>query len=83
MPTIIRERGFQIMIYLNDHTPPHVHAWKAGAEARIGLIPVALWDGDLSPSDSRQAMAIVEANRDTLLAKWMEIHGTDDGTNAE
>jgi hypothetical protein len=31
------------MIYPNDHTPPHVHVWKAGNEARVLLSPVELW----------------------------------------
>ena len=83
MPTIIRERGFQVMIYPNDHHPPHVHVWKAGKEARIGLSPVALWDSDLTPGETRQAVAIVEANHDTLLARWIEMHGDDDKNNAE
>jgi serine phosphatase RsbU (regulator of sigma subunit) len=43
MPTIIRERGFEVMIYPNDHRPPHVHVWKAGKEARV----VRLERGDI------------------------------------
>jgi hypothetical protein len=83
MPTEIQERGFRVMIYLNDHKPPHVHVWKAGHEARVLLDPVELWDSDLPPSENRQAVAIVEANRDTLLARWQEIHGDDDGITSE
>jgi hypothetical protein len=60
-----------------------VHVWKAGKEARIGLSPVALWDGDLSPNESRQAVAIVAANRDTLVAHWREIHGNGDAIDSE
>lgn len=78
MPTIVRERGFDVMIYLNDHSPAHVHVWKAGKEARIGLSPVELLDSDLNPSENRQAISIVEANHDTLLARWREIHGNDE-----
>lgn len=83
MPTIIRERGFDVMIYPNDHSPAHVHVWKAGKEARIGLSPVELLDSDLTPSEDRQAVAIVEANRDTLLARWIEIHGAEDEDDIE
>ena len=71
------------MIYPNDHPPAHVHVWKAGQEARIGLLPVELWDSDMSPGDTRQAVAIVEANHDTLLARWREIHGDDDEVTSE
>jgi hypothetical protein len=71
------------MIYPNDHTPPHVHVWKAGNEARVLLSPVELWGSDLSPGENRQALAIVETNRDTLLARWVEIYGDDDGITFE
>ena len=37
MPTIIRQDGFLIMIMLNDHRPPHVHAFKGNGRARITL----------------------------------------------
>ena len=78
MPTIVRERGFSVMIYLNDHLPPHVHVWKAGQEASVFLLPVELRESDLSPNETRLAVAIVEANRDILLARWDEIYGSDE-----
>ena len=83
MPTIVNERGFQVMIYFNDHEPPHVHVWKSGLEARYYLNPVSVWDSDLKANETRQAQKIVEANRDILVAKWHEIHGDDDGDSAE
>lgn len=83
MPTILLERGFRVVIYLNDHPPPHVHVKKAGKQARVGLLSVELWDSDLTPGESRQAVAIVEANRDTLLASWREIYGDNDGIDSE
>lgn len=38
-PTVVRQGGFLVMIYYKplEHDPPHVHVWKAGTEARIGL----------------------------------------------
>jgi hypothetical protein len=37
MPTIIREEGFRIVIYPNDHLPAHVHVIKSDGEIRIEL----------------------------------------------
>jgi Domain of unknown function (DUF4160) len=37
MPTIIREDGFRVVIYPNDHIPAHVHVLKGGGEVRIDL----------------------------------------------
>ena len=78
MPTIFQDSGFKVVIYYNDHSPPHVHVKKTGQQARVGLSPVELWDSDLKPSETRQAVAIVEANRDILLASWKEIHGDEE-----
>jgi hypothetical protein len=38
MPTILRYRGLRIMIYLNDHAPPHVHVVGADAHAKFDLL---------------------------------------------
>ncbi|MEL6524411.1 MAG: DUF4160 domain-containing protein [Chloroflexota bacterium] len=78
MPTIVKENGCRIIIYFNDHNPPHVHALKAGKEARVYLDPVSLWDSNMKPNDTKQAVEIVENNRDILLNKWYEIHGTNE-----
>ena len=37
MPTVLRKRGFRVMIYVDDHEPPHVHAWKDDAEVIVTL----------------------------------------------
>jgi hypothetical protein len=37
MPTILRFRGLRIMIYLNDHAPPHVHVVDADRHAKFDL----------------------------------------------
>jgi hypothetical protein len=28
VPTVLRERGFEVRIYTLDHPPPHVHVAK-------------------------------------------------------
>lgn len=40
MPTVLREGGFSIRIYLDDHPPPHVHVVSASGTAKIRI------DGD-------------------------------------
>jgi len=30
MPTILRIEGYEIVIYLHDHLPPHVHVFARG-----------------------------------------------------
>ena len=41
MPTVLRQDGFEFVIYTNDHEPMHVHAYKGDGEAKIELSPVA------------------------------------------
>jgi hypothetical protein len=39
MPTVLRREGYEIVIYFNDHPPPHVHAFKGGgAENQLYLL---------------------------------------------
>ena len=35
MPTVILERGYRIVVYTNDHLPPHVHVIKTGHKAQF------------------------------------------------
>jgi len=63
MPTVLREGGFEVVIYTNDHPPTHVHVFNTDGEAIINL-----GDEDTLPSlrevigmkkkDVRKAFAI-------------------------
>ena len=77
MATVHRENGFELRIWPNDHTPPHVHAWKAGGMAKIELV-----DGfgivkvrEMKAVDVVRAVRMVMANEEKLLRAWEEIHG--------
>ena len=37
MPTVLKVDGLQIVIWPNDHNPPHIHVFSADAEAKIEL----------------------------------------------
>jgi hypothetical protein len=82
MPTIIREDGFRIVIYPNDHLPAHVHVIKGDGEVRVNLgceepfsrpslISVM---GKISDRDIVKALFLVSEHQPQLLAKWSEIH---------
>jgi len=76
MPTIIRQEGFDITIFTNDHEPPHVHVFKAGAELIVNLNPVGIRDNyRMSKREARKAIRIVSSHRELLLRAWGEIHG--------
>lgn len=55
MPRISHFFGITVVMYYNDHTPPHFHARYADAESAIAIDTLeALW-GDLP----RRALALV------------------------
>lgn len=67
-------------MYFNDHDPPHVHAFKAGGQAKIGLgrpgvPPNLLLVQGMSDKDAKKAIAIVTEHQMELLAKWEEWYG--------
>ena len=77
MPTLIRENGFEVRIYTLDHPPPHVHAAKAGAIAKIDLATCQVLEivGPIADRDLKRAEALVARNADLLLREWERIHG--------
>jgi hypothetical protein len=83
MPTIIRQDGFRVVIYPNDHTPSHVHVYKGGGEVRINLGSIVepltspslmTVIGEISNRDIVKALSLVEKHQSELLSKWSEIH---------
>ena len=80
MPTILRFRGFNIVIYVMDHEPVYVHARGRGVEASFYLNcaagPVKLRKrlGTTLAEEVALARFIAE-NRDILCNAWEAIHG--------
>jgi hypothetical protein len=50
MPTIAIVSGIRIVIYYNDHPPPHFHAKQGGDEFRLRIADLALLTGDRGPT---------------------------------
>jgi Domain of unknown function (DUF4160) len=82
MPTVIKQDGFRVVIYPNDHIPSHVHVYKGGGEVRINLGIVepltspSLMSviGEISDRDIAKALSLVKKHQVELLSKWSEIH---------
>ena len=76
MPTVLRESGVEVVIYLNDHQPPHVHAFEGGGEAKINLEPVKVAQAwKVTKATTRKAKRVVVEHQAYLLEKWEEING--------
>ena len=77
MPTLIREAGFEVRIYILDHPPAHVHVAKAGAVLKIELARCQVIEivGKISDREARRAETLVAKHVQFLLQEWTKIHG--------
>ena len=81
MPTVLRQEGFRVVIYFNDHLPSHVHVFKGSGEVRINLgngdtAPTLMSIfGDISDKDVARALYLVKEHQAELLAKWRNSRG--------
>jgi hypothetical protein len=80
MGEIHRDGAFCVIIYPNDHPPPHVHVVRDGTVVVITLgdddVPPGVWKvRKMRSPDVVRAFRIVERNRVEFLDRWREIHG--------
>ena len=80
MPTVHREGGFHFRIFVNDHSPTHVHVVKAGGFAKVAIgnleePPCLLEAYRLKDGDIVRAVRIVEREWRKFMLAWTGIHG--------
>ncbi|MCC7447921.1 MAG: DUF4160 domain-containing protein, partial [Anaerolineae bacterium] len=71
-PTVLREAGYQFVVFPNDHAPAHVHVFKADEECVFTLDPVQLRDnpGRNNTCELGKIRRIIENNHSQLLLAW-------------
>ena len=79
MPTVLRESGFSVKIYTEDHAPMHVHVRHQNREAVILLgdeiADVSIRENrGLNAAQLRRAVNIVKEHRQFLIGEWREIY---------
>jgi hypothetical protein len=70
MPEIARFYGLIIVMYYNDHAPPHFHVRYGDQRATIAIDPPARLDGRLSPRALGLAIEWAALHGEELLADW-------------
>ena len=73
MPTIAIVEGVRLVIYLNDHFPPHLHAMFGEHEAQISIITGDVLNGTLPRAKLRAVRAWLDAHREQTAYVWTEI----------
>ena len=80
MPTLLREGGFRVVVYTNDHRPAHVHVQGDSGEAVFEL------HCPKGPPELREVYgfrhhvlnriaAMLSGHLDELCAGWSKVHG--------
>ena len=76
MPVIVREAGFRVIIYLDDHPPAHVHVEGNDGSTKIAIEgAVLVWNRGLNRRDVNRAVDIVSRHHNELRTAWTNIHG--------
>jgi hypothetical protein len=70
MPEISRFFGMVIAMYYNDHAPPHFHVRYGRQKAVIGIDPIALLAGQLSPKARALVLEWAALHQAELMADW-------------
>lgn len=70
MPVLLREAGFKVFFYANEHEPKHVHVEKAGDYAKIELTSFRVVNNCLKPRELKKALAIVKQHNAQLERGW-------------
>lgn len=69
-------QGYDVVVYTDDHEPPHVHVKKDGCQVVIWLQPVRFGRNDgFKRGDLRKIKKLVIENKERCLEVWNEYHG--------
>jgi hypothetical protein len=80
MPAVLRTGSLRFVMWLNDHSPAHVHVFCGDAEARIelgsqGMHPRLVVNSGMRRADLVDALRAVSEHQAALLERWGAIHG--------
>jgi hypothetical protein len=70
MPTVASFKGVTIIIRVNDHPPPHFHAYAGDDEAMIRIEPVLMLHGSLPRARMRDVVDWAQQHQTELQANW-------------
>ena len=72
MLTLIIIDGIRIMMYHDDHYPPHVHARKDVMDAQFEIATGQMMESRLDRRTIRKVQQWIELNRDLLFEAWTQ-----------
>lgn len=77
MPEI--SRFFGIMMYFDDHAPPHFHAVYGNQEAQVGITPIRILEGGLPARAASMVFEWAAMHQAELMANWERLAANQGG----
>lgn len=74
MPSVGRVNGIVFYVYVDDHNPPHCHAFYAEHEVLLRIDTGAVYAGSLPRRQLADAQAWLAANRAVVMAAWLRLN---------
>jgi hypothetical protein len=72
MPTLVIVDGISILMFLNDHDPPHFHVRFAGRTGKFDITTGQMIKGTIDRRTARKVERWIPANRIMLLRAWTD-----------
>jgi hypothetical protein len=70
VPEISRFFGLVVLMFYNDHAPPHFHVRYGGQRALIGIEALAVLEGRLTPKALGLIVEWASMHQEELRADW-------------
>ncbi|MEZ4774578.1 MAG: DUF4160 domain-containing protein [Bacteroidia bacterium] len=74
MPTIFILNSIRILIYFDDHMPPHFHAEYNEHEELIEIMTLKTCRGKLPVKQRKRVIEWASENQEFLILKWNEFN---------
>jgi uncharacterized protein DUF4160 len=78
MPTIAIVDGVRIMMFYNDHNPPHFHARLGGDEVLVAIRDLGVIRGSLPQAKLNQILVWAQDHQDELALNWMRCQDSEE-----
>lgn len=76
MPVVHILESIKILLYFDDHLPPHFHAQYNEYELLVEIETLDVYAGYLPTKQQKRVMAWASEHQDFLLEKWNEYHNS-------
>jgi hypothetical protein len=73
VPVVAIVEGALLMMFFNDHDPPHVDIEFAEYRAKINIATLAVMSGRLPRAKQRRILDWVGAHRKELAEAWLDV----------